>query len=160
MKMKPVPGFPMYEVTPDGRVWSHYNDKFLIPTRRGPYLNVDLAKDGLIHQRRIHVLVLEAFVGPRPDGMQCRHLNGDPHDNNLDNLRWGTALENAADRERHGRWPHGEKSPRSKLTSDDVASIRNSYIPQVVTLKMLAESYGVGISEIHRIIHKQAWCHL
>lgn len=51
---------------------------------------------------RIHVMVLEAFVGPRPDGQVARHLNGNPQDGRLVNLAWGTWEENAQDSLRHG----------------------------------------------------------
>lgn len=49
----------------------------------------------------VHRLVLESFVGPRPEGMQCLHANGDPGDNRLSNLRWGTKVENWEDAKRH-----------------------------------------------------------
>lgn len=59
--------------------------------------------DGTFKQRRIHQLVLESFVGPRPNtDSVVRHLNGDPVDNRIENLVWGTASENAHDRVRHG----------------------------------------------------------
>jgi hypothetical protein len=50
----------------------------------------------------VHKLVLEAFTGqPRPEGMVCCHVNGNPSDNRLENLRWGTLRDNAADKRRH-----------------------------------------------------------
>lgn len=51
----------------------------------------------------IHTLVCEAWYGPRPDGMVCRHLDGNPTNNTPDNLRWGTPKENSQDTLRHGR---------------------------------------------------------
>lgn len=50
----------------------------------------------------IHQLILETFVGPAPHGMECRHLNGNPADNRLQNLAWGTRRENVADSIKHG----------------------------------------------------------
>lgn len=52
--------------------------------------------------RFIHRLVLEAFVGVRPDGMVCCHNNGDPADNRLENLRWDTWSSNSRDAVAHG----------------------------------------------------------
>jgi hypothetical protein len=49
----------------------------------------------------LHALVLEAFVGPRPAGMECRHLDGDKMNNRAKNLAWGTRSENLLDRTRH-----------------------------------------------------------
>lgn len=51
----------------------------------------------------VHRLVLLAFVGPCPPGMQALHENDVPDDNRLVNLRWGTPQENVADAFRNGR---------------------------------------------------------
>lgn len=52
--------------------------------------------------RKIHHLVLEAFVGPRPDGLETCHNDGVPANNWLTNLRWDTKPNNAKDRRVHG----------------------------------------------------------
>ena len=52
--------------------------------------------------RWVHHLVLEAFVGPCPPGLQCRHLNDVGTDNRLENLVWGTSSENAVDMVNNG----------------------------------------------------------
>jgi hypothetical protein len=51
-----------------------------------------------INGAKVHRLVLEAFVGPRPDGMECCHGPGGSSDNRLSNLRWDTRLANHADK--------------------------------------------------------------
>lgn len=66
------------------------------------YLKVDLSVDGVARAFRVHRLVLAAFVGPPPEGMEARHLDGNPQHNALSNLRWGTASENNRDRVTHG----------------------------------------------------------
>jgi len=43
-----------------------------------------------------------AFFGPPPKGIQVRHLNGNPKDNRLENLAYGTRSDNAKDAIRHG----------------------------------------------------------
>jgi hypothetical protein len=70
---------------------------------------------GLHHHRRqttrtVHSLVAEAFIGPRPAGQQIRHLDGDPVNNHLGNLRYGTGAENARDQVRHGTHANGTKT--------------------------------------------------
>lgn len=50
-----------------------------------------------------HRLVLEAWVGPCPPGLECGHLNGMAGDDRLENLLWVTPEENAHHRMRHGR---------------------------------------------------------
>jgi hypothetical protein len=91
----------------------------------GGYHMVTLARVG--HRRcneAVHVLMLLTFVGPRPEGAVCRHLNGDPTDNRIVNLRWGTRLENAADAGMHGVLRRGESSATSKLKEADIPRIR------------------------------------
>lgn len=61
-------------------------------------------------RRYLHHLVLEAFVGPKPRGMQCRHINGDSLDNRLENLAWGTPSEDNNDRVRNGTHQHSSRT--------------------------------------------------
>lgn len=52
--------------------------------------------------RTIHSIVADAFLGPRPDGLNVLHNNGDPIDNRPENLRYGTQSENILDCVKHG----------------------------------------------------------
>src|SRR5690606_35488380 len=66
------------------------------------YPIVSICGHGARIRRQVHKIVLEAFVGPRPEGMVSRHLNGNPLDNRLSNLAYGTYSENARDSVVHG----------------------------------------------------------
>ena len=106
---RPVPGFDMYAVSDQGRVRGPR--RILKQTLIGNgYPSVAVCRDGKQHTARVHGLVLEAFVGPRPAGMLCRHLNGVPTDNRVENLRWGTPSENNFDRVRHGTHQNAHKT--------------------------------------------------
>ena len=58
----------------------------------------------------VHRLVAEAFIGPMPEGMETRHLNGNNQDNRATNLAYGTGVDNAQDTLRHGRHPNARKT--------------------------------------------------
>lgn len=108
---KPIPSGPGYEVSDDGRVRS---------LKRGYPIELKLHTDkhGYLYYRRcigerktwrtVHGALMEAHVGPRPEGQQVRHLNGNNQDNRLSNLVYGTHSENILDQVRHGR--HGNAS--------------------------------------------------
>ncbi|MGP9622564.1 NUMOD4 motif-containing HNH endonuclease [Corynebacterium sp. AOP34-AQ2-28] len=112
----PVTGYGgIYEVSDQGRVRSlsrvvstrkgdrRYRGKTLAPkSNRHGYPLVVLADGGVLRSKRVHRLVLEAFVGPCPEGMEACHNNGDRGDPRLANLRWDSASENQRDRRRHG----------------------------------------------------------
>lgn len=73
--------------------------------KRGGYPQTSLRKDGKGRSWDVHTLVALAFIGPRPEGMEVRHLNGNPADNRPENLRYGTSSENSYDVVTHGRHP-------------------------------------------------------
>jgi hypothetical protein len=104
----------------------------------------------------VHRLVLEAFVGPCPDGMETRHLDGNPSNNCLSNLQWGTVGENTEDRGDHGNFTHGERNGQAVLTEADVAQIRSSPLSD----KELAALYGVRYTTIYKIRTRQRWRHV
>jgi NUMOD4 motif/HNH endonuclease len=101
---KPIPNYPDYQVSNTGRVMSFKSSKpkelRQHPNGRG-YLQVVLWKDSRPTTFTVHRLVLIAFVGNRLPDQQCRHLDGNQTNNNLENLCWGTAAENIYDVYRH-----------------------------------------------------------
>lgn len=108
-------------------------------------------------------LVLTAFVGPCPEGIQCRHLDGNPQNNHLDNLRWGTQQENMDDRERHGRHHRGSKSVKAKLTEEDIPNIRKllkKYQGVWGGMSKIARKYGVHAATIRDIRDGLTWAHV
>jgi len=121
----PIPGYEtLYEISDSGRVRSlsrivHYKDGRSV-TIDGRYLSqaqfasghlgVMLYRNTTPRRFSVHRLVLLAFVGPGPDGAVCRHLNDNPADNRLDNLRWGTVSDNMRDRVSNGRDPNSRKT--------------------------------------------------
>ena len=105
-----------------------------------------------------HRAVLEAFVGPRPPGMECRHLDGDPATNRLVNLVWGTHVANVRDTTIHGtdRKTFGEAHPKAKLTEAAVREIRAAHATELV----LAKRYKVDQATIHRVRTRRSWRHV
>jgi hypothetical protein len=66
---------------------------------------VKLSKNGVEKTLYVHRLVAGAFIGPKPDGLETRHLDDDPDNNRADNLAYGTSAENKADMLRnHGHY--------------------------------------------------------
>lgn len=102
----PVVGFDgAYEVSDLGQVRSVKTGRLLKPARINSlgHLQVKLYRDGKQHGRLVHRLVLEAFKGPCPPGMEARHVQtNDTSDNRLGNLAWGTYTENELDKRAHG----------------------------------------------------------
>ena len=113
---RPVVGYDgYYEVSSDGDIRSIdkqsgpvYNGKGWCTKRyKGRVLKqhtrdighrqVTLHRDGARESRYVHQLVAQAFYGPRPDKHCVRHWNGDPGDNRVENLRYGTASDNRRD---------------------------------------------------------------
>lgn len=127
--------------------------------RKG-YLTVSLHADGYVRTHTIHKLVLTTFVGPRHDGQQCRHLNGDRTDNRLVNLAWGTMAENLADMERHGTRCRGETSPCARLTADSVLAMRRRYAAGECTWQQLADEHGVSKESIGAALTGDTWAHV
>lgn len=81
------------------------------------YLQVRLWKYNKPNSIYVHKLVLEAFVGKRPEEYACRHLNGVPADNRLVNIEWNTQSVNQKDKVKHGTHNQSRKThcPRGHI---------------------------------------------
>lgn len=152
----PVVGYEgLYEVSDLGRVRSMAR-----PGTRGGVLRgnpgkyghqtVCLSRGGDLAYLQVHRLVLEAFWGPCPVGHETRHLDGDATNNQLHNLRWGTPLENAEDRQQHGTQRRGSETNNTPYCRGDV--------DRVLDLRHFGATYneiagwlGMSPSSAHRM---------
>jgi hypothetical protein len=102
--------------------------------------------------RNVHILMLEAFVGPRPRGGVARHLNDVPSDNRLDNLAWGTYAENEADKRRNGGDLNakGERHYHSKYTDEDIRRVHRM-LEQGHSPTEIAGDTGVGRATVYDV---------
>lgn len=136
---RPVVGWPEYEISDLGRVRSvervvmrrngvpqTVRSKVLsTPPASHGYRNVGLHRPGQRPRvELVHRLVLEAFVGPCPPGLECRHRNSDHHDNRLRNLRWGTRADNNRDIVKHG---HHHNANKTECPQGHPYDERNTY---------------------------------
>ncbi len=164
---KPIIGFSGYEVSDDGRVFSlerkgrRVSKEMKLSKHSGGYVTVRLSSKTLRNNYCVHHLVLCAFVGPRPDGMWCRHLNGIKTDNRLVNLKWGTPKENGQDGVRLGERKNcakGERISLSVLTKSLVLEIRAAH--HLLSINKLAKMYGVSTCTISNVVNRITWRHV
>lgn len=180
VQYRDIPGFVGYKAGSDGTIWSCWirtsakghrglfsfqssKWKAIKPTRSNFYghLRASLRTDqGVRCNFLIHRLILLTFIGECPDGCECRHLDGNPTNNRLDNLCWGTRQENHADKNRHGTWQGGEANGNSKLTEAQVIAIRAEYANGKTTHRKLAKDYGLGRRTVADILNRRMWFHL
>ena len=119
------------------------------------YLRVTLRAEGKRRQISVHTIVLQTFAGPCPAEMEGRHLNGNAMENTVGNLKWGTALQNASDRDRHGRTARGTRQGSAKLDERKVKYIRGE--GRMKRLKDLAFAFGVSIATISYVRRGETW---
>lgn len=164
---RPVPGHEGYDVSSFGRVRSwHARGKLghlrrtqpvlrpTFPNHKG-YLRMTFGPKNVV----VHNLVLTAFVGPRPDGMQAGHLNGIKTDNRIENLQWVSPKENARHKLVHGTGTRGERVNTAKLTEGDVVLIRR-LVGFGVRRKTLERAYKMSVYAIGAIVTRKTWKHV
>lgn len=159
---RPVVGYEgLYEVSNLGRVRSLRGARPKVMkgyiTKKG-YHRILFCVRRKTRKRFAHHLVLEAFVGPCPDGQQARHLDDDKLRNELENLAWGTSVQNTADAIRNGVFPIGERAGSAKLTVEAVRAIRRAD-PKTQDTD-LARLYGVTHTTIASARSGRSWVHV
>ena len=177
---RPIPFVPGYMVTPRGEVWSERAGRLLRPwTDPMGYPRVGLSTSQGPKKARVHRLVALCFLQPA-SGPEVRHLDGNPSNNLVENLAWGTHAENMADVVRHGRtckgkpglagddhplrkrpWlaARGERVGRAKLTAEKVREIRRRR-KRGETQASVAKVFGVSREAIRQIDGRHTWRHV
>lgn len=167
---KPVFGYEgIYEVNNFGHIKTNNRiDRRMLSQQSTPlgHKYVMITNKHKVRKKKYaHTAVLESFSGmSRPNGMECRHLDGNPENNNLFNLKWGTHSENMQDSIFHGTFNFvgkpGEKHANSILSNEDVRQIREYFKDIKMTNRMIGDKYGVDLTTISKIRNGKNWSHL
>ena len=120
------------------------------------YDHLALCRDGKVYDFVVHILVLNAFEGPCPAGMECMHGNGVRNDNRIGNLAWGTPSANNRMKKLHGTSNEGERNAQAKLEPSEALAIRSGFMSR----QRAAIAYGVSPTTISDIRAKRTWRHV
>lgn len=163
VRYRNLPDAPDYLIGADGSafVWKCYRYWRLKQTRRdNGYLVVKVRYPGGPRLRFVHHLVLEAFVGPCPEGMEaCHYPDPDPTSNAISNLRWDTSASNKTDMLKHGTRARGERNGRSKLSDEDILEIRR-LVAEGETKTAVARNFGVCPRTVDFVVKGRNWGHV
>ena len=145
MTFKSIPEFPDYEISETGEVRNIETSRIHSTRLNGNYFKIT------IHNitRYVHVLLMQAHIGPKPSGFVVRHLDGNPLNNSVLNLVYGTYTQNRHDMIKHGTYER-------KLTFRKVRIIRG-LSKCGFTNKRLSELFNVHNSLISKIINGTKW---
>ena len=127
------------------------------------YLKVGLCDNGNQCQYLIHRLVLAAFGPPAdPARPECNHIDGDKHNNRIENLEWASMTENIRHAHDIGLFDRaiGEHHYKAKLTERDVRAIRQLYAAGAHSMYELAAMFGVSRPNVGYIINRKIWKHI
>lgn len=172
---RPCPSFPGYLATKDGRVFTQrrrygkgrgngggvlidptFVKALAAPIGHGGYPTVSVSLGGKQRPMPVHRLVLDAWDRPRLPNEEACHKNGVPGCNHISNLYWGTSLDNARDRTKHGHTLCGSNHPRAKLDEGDVRALRIHHC-NGSTIAELARQFRVSESAARDAITGRRW---
>lgn len=148
-----------YDVTP----WGHVRDRRLRTLKA--YISVDgywfvnLLVEGQRKHVKVHILVAEAFIGPRPEGLQINHKDGVKTNNHISNLEYCTAQENRLHAIRTGLVPLGADAPHAKQTESQVTEYRRRWASGESAASLAAEA-GMSKSAMYQALKGLKWKHL
>lgn len=170
---KDIKGFPDYLISDKGRVLSKkritirsngiklsVKRKILKPCydTKG-YLRVYFFKNGKKETRKVHRLVLEAFIPNLKNKPQTNHKDGVKDNNKIENLEYATAKENVNHAVMNGlmRWNHGENVHNSILSNSEVLEIKKLLKKKTLFHREIGEIFGVARRVITKINTKETY---
>jgi len=151
-----IPSQPRYSISDNGLVRFDHTGNIRTPQLANTgyaYVTFQSGPNNKAVFWPVHRMVMEAFVGPRPERMQVCHADGNRLNNRLSNLRYGTAKENAADRDWHGMTRRGVTNGNAKITDQsEIDQIRRDYANGTLNQYELARRHGVSQAQINNIV--------
>lgn len=125
-----------------------------------PYARVWLTdENGLGYLFRLNRILCWTFYGPPAPGQYARHIDDDPSNNKIENLRWGSPKQNHQDMVDNGNRIHGERHPGAVLNAKAVRRIRKLLSIGQSRAKVGA-AFGVAYGTVQAIAEGRTWRHV
>lgn len=162
MLKKTIPNYETYFVTSEGNVFNtNYHStkqtqqlKYDLSGKSKCYKRVTLCKNSITKRFVIHRLVALAFI-PNPfNKPQVNHIDGNPSNNNMENLEWCTQSENMKHAFRTGL--QTPNITNTKLTTEDIPLIFEMR-KQGLTHKEISLNFDVNRKCIGDVLNKKTW---
>lgn len=141
-----VPSYPAVQASSLGRFRLTNGNE--IPSRSGSHGYPMVCIPGVKNPQYAHVLIAEAFIGPKPARTDVDHVNRIKADNRADNLRYCSRSENTKNALRVGCGKGGRVIPVDQIPIIDAMNKAG------VKMTEIAEKYGVRHSSISKILSK------
>jgi len=173
LEIREIPRFPHYFAREEGSVWTLWYKRWRAQPQRDWKLGEEFhscvtvynkASDRLVVsmygvQPYLHHVMLEAFVGPKPPGLECCHYDGDETNCSIQNLRWDTHSSNELDKRRCGTSNQGGRHWRALFHDSDALRILQRHAAGD-DITRLAEEYNVLPIVIYKLVRRQSYTHL
>ena len=164
--MKQIKGYPGYLITKNGEIFSLKSNSFLkqfIKSKKAGYPAVNLYVGGnskiKFEQKCVHELMAITFLKRKPSKKHIvAHLDGNPLNNKIENLKWVTQKENMSHKNIHGTQSYGEKNGNVKLTTEKVKFIKSN--KDKFRIIDFARMFDVSDFAISSILKGKTWKHV
>ena len=159
--IKQVPGKEGYFADPDGNIYSLWVNKGqhgLAMSKEFKQLNFSKSNSGHLvvsfgryDKELVHRVIYKTFIGELEEGKVIRHLNDNPSDNRVSNLKQGTQKENVEDALKNKKF-------KTKLTEEDVVRIK--VLKGYKKRKIVAQEFNVSEGTIKNVWNNKTWRYL
>ena len=159
-EIRPVKGFPEYDVSSTGTVYSWKSGERVPLKQRvdiDGYKTVGLYADGKCKRFKVHRLVANAFL-EGVSGKDCvNHKDGNKWNNSVDNLEWCTRSENSLHASKNGLLVYGSKqrigkAQNRRFTKEQIDTIKELYFADNLSQRELGRMFGCDHSVISEIV--------
>lgn len=170
-QIKDIKDFPGYRIDTNSNVWSckvagstiGSIGKYKIlkqTTANNGYKVVNLYKNKKRITTYTHRIIAQNFLKNENNKPSVCHRDGNPRNNHVNNLYWGSQKDNAEDSRKHGKMIVGINVITAKLTEKDVVLIRELWDTSKLSQTRIGEIFGVCGALICGIVNNKRWKHI
>ena len=151
----PIKNYDNYFVSNFGNVKNSKTNRILKQdTHRQGYKRIKLSKNGKLKRFRVHRLVGMAFLENPDNKPMIDHIDNNPANNNIKNLRWATNQDNGCNRGKYKNNKSGFKGVsfdkhRNKYQATIYINGKNKYLGYYETAEEASKAYEAKAKVIH-----------